>query len=260
MKSVEMAKQIRLKVLDMCHLHKASHIGGAYSVADILAVLYSDVMNTEEDKFFLSKGHACSALYAALQLNGTIKNDVVSEFTEDGSAFTGCLSHAVLGVELSTGSLGHGLGVACGVAIGFKRNNEFHRNVYVILGDGELNEGSVWESAAFASQHMLNNLIAIVDYNKMQGMGPTIDVLELEPLAEKFRAFGWNVSEVDGHDHNQIRSSLISTQSVPTDSPSVIIAHTTKGKGVSFMENELAWHYRSPNADEYAKAKAELNA
>lgn len=266
--SIELAHQIRLGALRLCHEKKASHLGGAFSIADVLAVMYAGFLQVDpldpqwadRDRLFYSKGHACTALYAALEARGFFKgHDLYSDFTSNGSFFTSHVNHKIPGIELSTGSLGHALGVACGVAIAAKRKNMAHR-VVTIVSDGELDEGSNWESILFAPHHRLDNMILVVDYNKIQSFGRVDQVLALDPLADKFRAFNWDVAEVDGHDHDLIGNALAEARTSMNGRPKVLIAHTVKGKGVSFMEGQLAWHYKSPNADEFAAAMNELKA
>ncbi|WP_350304129.1 transketolase [Photorhabdus viridis] len=264
MNSVILGNQIRKSVLELCHKKKASHIGGAFSIADVLAVLYSNVMNVkvdnpdwpERDRLFYSKGHACTALYAVLHEKGFFKElNLFEDYTSDNSYFTSHVNHKLPGIELSTGSLGHALGVACGVALAAKRQNKKY-HIYTIVSDGELDEGSNWEAILFAPHHKLNNMTLIVDYNKIQSFGRIEEILALEPLKDKFEAFQWNVIDIDGHDHQAIKNAC----DIKFDNlkPKVIIAHTVKGKGVSFMENELLWHYRSPSDEEYIKAQGEL--
>jgi transketolase len=266
MNSHDLAKNIRLIVLKLCFEKKASHIGGALSIADVLGVLYSDFMSidsknpkaTHRDRLFYSKGHACTALYAALYLKGFFTDsNFLETFTEDGSYFTSHINHNIAGVELSTGSLGHALSVACGVAIAGKRFFSSH-SVVTILSDGELNEGSNWEAFLFAPHHQLDNLIVIVDYNKIQSFGRISEVLNLEPLGSKFNSFNWDVTEINGHNHDEIKNALMNAKALRNKKPKMIIAHTVKGKGVSFMQDKLAWHYKSPNAQEYALAVQEV--
>jgi len=262
------SRQIRLRALELCHRKRTSHIGGAFSVADILAVLYGTVLDIgpdapeapARDRLFYSKGHACTALYAALEMRGFFAGtDLLEAFTQDGSDFTSHVNHRLPGVEFSTGSLGHALGVACGSALACKRHNR--RNaVFVVLSDGELDEGSNWEAILFAAHHKLDNLIAIIDYNQIQSFGTIQDVMNLEPLADKFRAFNWNVQEVDGHSCTALHDVLLRFKSTRTGQPKCLIAHTIKGKGVSFMENDLAWHYRSPSDQEVLRARQELES
>lgn len=263
----ELSRAIRAHALRIVHKTKASHIGSCLSVADILAVLYAQVLRIdpgcpygpERDRFILSKGHAAAILYAVLAERGFFPIEHLETCYQKGSKLGGhATSHGVPGIEISTGSLGHGLPVGCGMALAGKREWKSYR-VFVLLSDGELDEGSNWEAILFAPQHHLDNLVAIVDFNKIQSFGTVADVLDLNPLADKWRAFRWAVREVDGHDHRQIKSVLDAVPFEP-GRPSVIIAHTVKGKGVSFMENQLAWHYKSPDAEQLARAMAELGA
>lgn len=240
-----------------------SHIGSALSCVDILTVLYFKILSINpknslaenRDRFILSKGHAVSALYATLAQRGFFPEDILDSYCINGGKLPGhSTMNCVPGVEVSTGSLGHGLAIGAGMALAGKRENKKYR-VFVLMSDGECDEGSVWETAMFASHHRLDNLIAIVDYNKFQGLGRTNDVLNLEPLKDKWISFGWQAQEIDGHNFNEIEKSL----SIKRNKPSVIIAHTIKGKGISFMENKLEWHYKSPNKEEYNLALKELN-
>lgn len=259
-KVADFAAQIRQHALKMVHAAKASHIGGVLSMADLLAVLYTDVLNVrpqdpqwpDRDRFILSKGHCCAGVYAALALRGFIPVEELQTYGQDGSRLMAHISHKVPGVEFSTGSLGHGLPFGCGRALAAKRQDKDWR-AFVMLSDGELDEGSNWEAILFAPHHRLENLVAIVDYNKVQSLGSIPDVLALEPLADKFRAFRWAVREVDGHDHKAIREALKELPWEP-GKPSCLLAHTVKGKGVPFMENELLWHYRNPNDDQLGQA------
>lgn len=265
MNSIELARAIRRHALIMVHVANASHIGGVLSMADLLAVLYAEVLRLrpddpvwpERDRFILSKGHCCAGVYAALALRGFIPLAELSTYGQDGSRLMTHISHKVPGVEFSTGSLGHGLPFGCGKALAAKRAGVTWRT-YVMLSDGELDEGSNWEAILFAPQHRLDNLVAIVDYNKIQSLGSVAEVMELEPLADKFRAFRWAVREVDGHDHVAIRTALSSIPWEP-GRPSCLIAHTVKGKGVDFMESNLRWHYSAPKADQLATALAQLD-
>lgn len=247
------ARNIRIESLKMVHSAGASHIGGALSIADILAVLYGEILNIEpnapgrsdRDRFILSKGHSCVSLYAALALCGFISYDELETYGQDGSRLMSHISHKVPGVEFSTGSLGHGLPFGVGKALAAKRQAEPWLT-FVLLGDGELNEGSNWEAIMFAAHHKLDNLVAVVDYNKIQSLGKTSEVICLEPLARKFEAFGWAVRAIDGHDIEQLKKVFLEVP-FKADLPSCIVANTIKGKGVSFMENQLLWHYRSPD-------------
>jgi transketolase len=260
------AAQIRSEAVRMVHRAKASHIGGALSLADIVAVLYSDVLNVrpsepswpDRDRVILSKGHNCTAVYAALALRGFFPIAELSTYGADGSRLMAHISHKVPGVEFSTGSLGHGLPFGCGKALAAKRRGEKWRT-FVLLSDGELDEGSNWEAALFAPQHRLDNLVAIVDYNKIQSLGSVADIIDLHPLAEKFRAFRWQVREIDGHDHLALREALASAP-WEIGKPCCVIAHTTKGKGVDFMEGNLQWHYSSPSDGQLHSALTQLAA
>lgn len=236
-------------------------------MAELLAALYGGVLRidpanpawADRDRFILSKGHACAAYYAALAERGFFPKAWLETFYRDGGRLAGHATHTgVPGIEFSTGSLGHGLSVATGMALAGKRDVAPWR-VFVLLSDGECDEGSTWEPALFAPQHRLDNLVAIVDYNKIQSLGRTKDVINLDPFADKWKAFGWAVREIDGHDAEQVLATLAS---VPFEAgrPSCIIAHTVKGKGVSFMEDELLWHYRNPSIEEYAAAVKEIEA
>lgn len=264
--SDELARSIRRGALKMVHRAKASHIGGALSIADLLAVLYTDILRLRpqelewsgRDRLVFSKGHCCTALYSALALRGFFPTHELETYGCDGVRLMAHVSHNVPGVEVSTGSLGHGLPIACGMALAGKNDAQPYR-VFALLSDGECDEGSTWEAALFAPHHRLDNQVVIVDYNKIQSFGTVEAVLSLEPLADKWRAFGWAVQEIDGHNHEEIKSALSFVPEVP-DRPTAIIAHTVKGKGVSFMENELAWHYKSPDDEQLAQALAELDA
>lgn len=233
-------------------------------MADLLAVLYGEILQVrpedprwpKRDRFILSKGHCCTALYATLALRDFFPVKELDTYGQDGSRLMSHVSHKVPGVEFSTGSLGHGLPFGCGKALAAKRRKKNWR-VFVMLSDGELDEGSNWEAILFAPQHKLDNLTVIVDYNKIQSLGSVKEVLDLHPLAEKFRAFNWSVKEIDGHNHGGISAAL---KALPFDpgKPGCLIAHTVKGKGVSFMEDKLLWHYKSPDAAQLQQALGEL--
>lgn len=263
--SAALAKKVRLHALHMIHRAKSSHLGSAYSMADLLAVLYGRILRidpekpdaADRDRFILSKGHACAALYAVLAERGFFPKEWLQGFYQDGARLAGHATHVgVPGVEVSTGSLGHGLPIACGMALAGKRDRQSHR-VFTLISDGECDEGSTWEAVLFAPHHQLDNLIAIVDYNQIQSLGTVKEVLNLEPFAAKWKAFGWAVREIDGHDCAQIER-VLSNLPVEPGKPTCVVAHTVKGKGVSFMENKLLWHYRAPDGDEMARALAEL--
>lgn len=262
----KIAREIRRDILSMIRRAKAPHIGSSFSIVEILVALYFRCLSVSPDRaqdenrdiFILSKGHGCPALYSTLAHRGLFSPNVLNEFGVDGGTLELHPTRDVKrGIEVSTGSLGHGLSIAGGMAVAAKYDRS-NRRVFTLLSDGETNEGSVWEAAMFASHHKLDNLIAIVDYNKIQALGRTREVVSLEPLADKWCAFGWEMEEIDGHSFEQIISTL---ESVPFQQgkPSVIIAHTIKGKGVSFMENELLWHYRCPDDAEYMRALQELS-
>ena len=267
MRSEELAWKIRRHGIEMTHLSGGSHIGAVMSVADIIAVLYTEVLHykadepkwEERDRFILSKGHAGAAIYAALAESGFFNIDELRSHYANGSRLSGHVSHHLPGVDFSTGSLGHGLSAAAGMALAAKKNGKSHK-VYVVLGDGECDEGSVWEAVLFANHFRLDNLVAIVDHNHMQSLDTCEHTLELESLAGKWAAFGWNVQEIDGNDHEQLRAAFAKQGEQP-DKPMVIIANTVKGKGVSFMENDILWHYRFPHDGwEYDCAVNELHA
>jgi transketolase len=258
------ARRIREHALRMVHRASASHIGTGLSMTDILAVLYAGIAKVdprhprapERDRVILSKGHGAAAFYAALAEAGFFDPALLDTFCEDGTALAGHVSHHVPGVDFSTGSLGHGLSLGCGVALGFKRDRKPGR-AFVILSDGECDEGSIWEAALFAPHHGLDNLVAVVDYNKIQSFGTVKEVLDLEPFADKWAAFRWHVQVIDGHDHQAIARAFAAVPAA-AGKPSVIIADTVKGKGVSFMENQLLWHYRSPSPEQLDHAVTEV--
>jgi transketolase len=262
--SRKLASLVRKHVIRMTHSSGASHVSSSLSSVDILVILYEYILNTrpeiikdpKRDRFILSKGHGCAALYAVLAEKDFFPIQWLEDFYVDGSKLLGHATFGVPGIEFSTGSLGHGLSVSCGMAYAAKYDN-LNSRVFTLLSDGECDEGSTWEAALFAPHHKLDNLIAIIDYNKMQALGSTRNVMELEPFVDKWTAFGWAVKEVDGHDHSILKSSL---REVPfcSGKPSCLVAHTVKGKGVSFMENEIKWHYRSPDENETRKALMEL--
>jgi transketolase len=258
------AQTLRAHAVRMVHRSRASHLGSCLSMADILACLYWNTLRIDpehpnwqdRDRFILSKGHGAAIIYAALAERGFFPVGELKTYCESGSRLTGHITSGVPGVELSSGSLGHGLPVGCGMALGAKRGNLPFRTV-VLCSDGELDEGSNWEAILFAPQHELDNLLLIVDFNKIQSFGRVKEVLDLDPLADKFRAFRWAVREVDGHNMQQLADTFAA---VPFEQgrPSVVIAHTVKGKGVSFMEDQLAWHYKTPSAEQVEAAMREL--
>jgi len=264
MNTTLLAKEIRKASLKMVYEAKASHIGGALSMADILAVLYNGVLNIypndptnpDRDRFILSKGHACVGLYSVLALNGFFRIEELDSYGKDGSVFLSHTTHHIPGIEVSAGSLGHGLPIACGLSLAAKRQKK-DLKVYCLVGDGEMDEGSNWEAILFAAHHKLNNLCLIVDYNKIQSLGRTDEILNLDSLSDKLKAFNWNALEINGHDHLEIKNAFDFFKSNNT-APTVIIADTVKGKGVSFMENNLLWHYKSPDKKQYEDAINQL--
>lgn len=266
MNSIELAWRIRRHAIEMVHNARASHIGGILSCADIIAVLCNDVANIypeqpkcpERDRIILSKGHNGVAIYAALAELGFFDVNELSHYGEDGGRFSCHISHKhVPGIEMTTGSLGHGICVACGMALNAKLKN-LNYKVYAIVGDGECNEGSVWETAMLAYQYKLDNYTVIVDVNGMQAMGNTKNVIDMEPLVDKWGAFGWHVVNVEnGHDHEALRKAFDENNS---GKPKVILARTIKGKGISYMENQLLWHYRDPQGELFEQALNELEA
>ena len=265
--SKELAWLIRRHGIEMTHLSGGSHIGAILSAADIIAVLYADILRfdpgnpkwDERDRFIMSKGHAGAAVYAALAESGFFDPAELRTHYQNGSRLSGHVSHHLPGVDFSTGSLGHGLSAAAGMALAAKQDGKHHR-VFAVLGDGECDEGAVWEAALFANQYRLENLTAIVDHNRMQSLDTCEKTLALEDFGAKWRAFGWNVTELDGHDHDALRAAIADTK-IPGHKPTVVIADTVKGKGVSFMENDILWHYRFPHDGwEYDGAVTELHA
>lgn len=262
--TVDLARRMRAQALRMVTRAKASHIGSALSIADIVAVLYGGALRVdpsrphwpERDRFILSKGHACVAVYAALAETGFFHRGDLETYGSDGSLLMAHISHKVPGAEFSTGALGHGLPFGVGKALAAKRSGRDWRTV-VLTSDGEWDEGSNWEAALFAAHHRLDNLVCVVDYNKLQSLASVEATLNLEPFHSKFEAFGWAVREVDGHDHAALTQLLAAGPWEP-GKPSVLLAHTTKGKGVSFMEGEVQWHYRNPTPEMLEAALAEL--
>lgn len=268
MKTEELAWLVRRHGFEMTHLSGGSHIGAIFSMADFMAVLYNEVLKYDpknpkddsRDRFVLSKGHAGAAVYACLAEEGFFPRENLKQHYQNGSHLSGHVSHiGVPGVEFSTGSLGHGVCVACGMAYALRKDNKPNR-VFAVVGDGECDEGSVWETALFAANFELDNFCIVVDRNKMQSLDFTEKTIRLEPFADKWRAFGFDTQEVDGHNFDEIRKAFENIKSVK-GKPHVIIMDTIKGKGVSFMENNILWHYRFPHdGDEYTNGLAELHA
>jgi transketolase len=259
------ARAVRVATVRMAHDGKTPHVGSALSCADLLVALYFHAMRIDpstpqtdnQDRFVMSKGHGCMSYYATLAERGYFPQSLLATYAQNGGTLAEhpC-PQGVPGVEVATGSLGHGLAVAAGTALA-RRLDARPGRVFVLLSDGECNEGSVWEAAMFAAGRNLDNLIALVDYNKLQAMGRSNEVTGLAPLADKWRAFGWATREIDGHDLHAIVGTLDDLPFAPRQ-PSAIVAHTVKGKGVSFMEDDLEWHYRPPNDDDLARALREL--
>ena len=263
MQTKEFAAMIRINALKMTGKSGASHIASILSATDIVATLYNDVLRydvgnfnkTEHDHFILSKGHAGVAVYCALAIKGFFPLKDLEHYYGNGSLLSGHISSYVHGVECSTGALGHGAGIGVGLALAQKINKSKFRT-YVLLGDGECNEGSVWEAAMFAASQRLDNLTFIIDRNRMQALGKTEDIIPQENIRERFQAFGFNSLEVDGHDYAALKDSLLSSS--VEGRPIAVIANTIKGKGVSFMENELLWHYRDPRGEFLERALKEV--
>jgi transketolase len=260
----KIAKHIRRSIVKMAHNSYASHTGSALSIVDILAVLYFRVLNiasssdtgVERDRFILSKGHASAALYATLAEKGIISKKLLEGYYCDDGILPGHIDHkAIRGLEASTGSLGHGLSIGIGMAIAMKFDSS-KNNVYVLTGDGELNEGQCWEAIMFAAHSELDNITLIVDYNRLQGYGKNAVVLNMKSLVDKFLAFGWEVLEVEGHNYLEVEKGLKYRKK---GKPVVMIAKTVKGKGVSYMEDSFIWHYKSPNKEELNVALRELS-
>lgn len=259
------ALEIRKDVLEMIFHAKTGHTGSDLSCTDILVTLYYDVMNIDanqpddpnRDRYIQSKGHAAEVYWAVLADKGFLEKEELKTFSAYGSRLIGHPNNKVAGVEMNTGSLGHGLPIATGMALAAKKNQKHYRT-FTLLGDGELAEGSVWEGAMAAAHYQLDQLTAIIDRNGLQISGASEDVMRVEPLADKWRAFGWHVLEVDGNDISALSEAL--HQQPVTGKPTCIIAHTVKGKGISLAENQAGWHHRVPNQVEFDQAIAELEA
>ncbi len=260
----EKALQFRREILEVLNLAGSGHPGGSLSAVEILISLYEYKLQyrpkepqwSDRDRLIISKGHASPVVYVTLANYGYFPKEELKTFRKLGSRLQGHVHTKVPGVELSTGSLGHGLSVANGIALGAKLLKKNFK-VYCLLGDGEIQEGSVWEAAMSAAHHRLDNLCAIVDYNKVQENGPTNEIKNLEPLKDKWVSFGWNVLEVDGHDFKELMTALDKFTTVK-EKPTIIIAHTIKGKGVSFMEGQAKWHGKAPNKEQLQQALQEL--
>lgn len=247
------AKQVRIKILQLSNKAKSSHVGSCLSIVEILVVLYKNFIN-KKNIFILSKGHACLAYYCVLQKFGFFSNKILNSYGKNNTILLSHVSHKVPGVQFSTGSLGHGLPYATGRALA-EKINKTNNKIFLLISDGELNEGTTWESLLFAAHHQLDNLIIIIDYNKIQSLDFTKNVLKLEPLNKKFQSFGCNVRNINGHNFHQIYKSLLIKKN---KKPTVIIANTIKGKGVNYMENSILWHYKFPNEKELSDALKQL--
>ena len=262
-----LANKARMGAILGTYHAKSGHPGGSLSAADIFTYLYFKEMNVDpqdpqwedRDRFVLSKGHCCPSLYAVLALKGYFDWDELTSLRHVGAMLQGHPDmKGTPGIDMSTGSLGQGVSAACGMALAGKLDNKDYR-VYTVLGDGEVEEGQVWEAAMFASHHKLDNLVVIVDQNGLQIDGPVAEVGGIEPLDKKFEAFGFEVIKIDGHDFEQIKAALDRAKTVK-GKPTAILAKTVKGKGVSFMENQVGWHGVAPNKEQYEAATAELQA
>lgn len=266
MKSEQLAWLIRRHGIEMTHLSGGSHIGAILSVADIVAVLYADILKFDalepkwngRDRLILSKGHAGAAIYSALAESGFFPVEELKSHYQNGSRLSGHVSHLVPGVDVSTGSLGHGLSVGVGMAYAAKKDHKMNR-VYVVIGDGECDEGAIWEAALVANHLELDNLTVIVDHNHMQSMDFCEKTIRLESLSQKWKAFGWDAADINGNDHSDLKVSL--TKEHMKSKPRAFIAHTTKGFGIPFMCNDILWHYRFPHTGwEYDQAVCALHA
>jgi transketolase len=258
----DFSRKIRIHILNMVMNAQSSHIGSSFSIVEILTVLYKVILNVNpnqldnpnRDKFLLSKAHASTSLYSVLAELSFFPLSHLEKYYINNGILPGHLDRETIGIEYSFGSLGHGLSVGLGMAISNSQTKNPGK-IYVLMGDGECNEGSVWEAIMLASHLKLSNITAIVDYNKIQSFGNTNEVINQESMNERWRSFGWEVIEIDGHSFEE----LIEAFQIDATKPKVIIAHTIKGKGVSFMENSLDWHYKSPNEEQYKVALKEIS-
>ncbi len=260
----QLAKKVRIHCLEMVFKGKSGHVGSMLSMSDILSVLFTQLINVDpknpkkadRDRFILSKGHGGAALLATMAELGFFPMDWLDTYYQDNGKLSGHISHHIPGVEFSTGSLGHGLPVACGMAMAAKQAGKKHK-IYCLVSDGDLNEGSSWEAIMLAGQHQWDNLVMLVDYNRLQALGASPDIIDLEPLAPKLEMFGWAVREADGHDFDAIHEAVASLK---PGKPNAIIFRTVKGKGVSFMENNYKWHYGGLTGELLEKALKEVEA
>lgn len=258
------ALQVRRVILEQSKRANVGHIGSALSIADIIATLYAGTLriaapdDRDRDRFLLSKGHAALALYAALFMRGWITKEALNTYCGEGSLLGVHPEHELVGVDFSTGSLGQGLSMGAGAALAARLQGSARR-IFVLVSDAECNEGSLWEAVMFAAHHQLANLIVIVDMNGQQALGYTEDVINLSPLAERWRAFGWDVHEIDGHDVSRMAEVIAALDTV-SGRPHALIARTKFGNGVSYMESQIKWHYLPMSDDEYRQALAETGA
>lgn len=259
------AKEIRVEIIKMIYKSQSGHPGGSLSAADIVTALYFEILNIdpnrpnweERDRFILSKGHACPVWYVCLAEKGFFPKENLAKLRKIGGILQGHPDMCkVPGLDMTTGSLGQGLSAGVGMALGAKTKG-LQFKTYVMLGDGEINEGQVWEAAMSANKFKLNNLIAMIDYNNLQLDGQCNEVMPIEPLADKWQSFGWDVKEIDGHNMHEILTVFYDLKK-QQENPTIIIAHTIKGKGVSYMENQLNWHGKAPNEEQFQQAMKEL--
>lgn len=260
----EKSLAIRKQIIDMMKKAGKGHPASAFSIVEIIRVLYDDILKYDpknpkwalRDRFILSKGHGCLALYVILAEKGFFPKEELDKFCTPDGLLGGHPETKIPGIEVATGSLGHGLSVGIGMALAARFDKAQHK-VFVLIGDGECNEGAIWEAALLAGKHKLDNLVVILDYNKCQSYGPTCEVQDLEPLADKWKSFGFAVKEINGHDVNEVKKAL-SLVPLKKGKPSLIICHTVKGKGVSFMEYNSKWHHPKPTDDEYEQMYKEV--
>ena len=259
---INISKEIRFKMIEISSKTGIPHLASSLSCVDIIIFLYEKVLNnidftnTDRDRFILSKGHAATAIYSVLNYKKIISDEDFFNYGKSGSRLEEHPSPKVKGIEAATGSLGHGLPIGCGLSISAKIKNKKSK-YFVLMGDGECNEGAVWESALFASSKKLDNLFVYVDYNKWQATGRNSDIINLDSLSNKFKSFNWEVFDIDGNNFDQLKTSYEKALTIQ-DKPKIFIAHTIKGKGVSFMEDDNNWHYKIPNEEEVRKSKIEL--
>jgi len=257
------AKELKKEIITMAYNGHGAHISSSLSIAEVITVLYWDILYIKpknpqfknRDRFILSKGHAASSLFAALSQRGFFSKSILKTYGKDNNMFGVHPEHTVTGIEFSTGSLGHGLSVGCGMALAGKLNKQKYK-VYVLISDAELQEGSIWEAALFASHHKLDNLYVFIDYNRVQAFGKTNEVTNVEPLEEKWSAFGWNVNQINGHNIKKLQKAC--RKKYFRNKPTVIILDTISGFGVSFMENEIKWHYSNLTNELYQQALKEI--